>query len=175
MRRSRRENLPSHRRHPECASSWPERSRLQDGQIPHSSCGGETCRLLPISARDWHPKSHWDAAAGGGAARRSATSERRSFRWPDTSQHAVGMRPASASAYGQTCAASPSSILTGGPAADHEEVRFVQTPFWISSIWADGDFQRIENQFEEGPVMSEDKLGPRWSEFEKRRKANFPE
>ena len=88
---------------------------------------------------------------------------------------AAGMGPASASAYGQTCAASPSSILTGGPAADHEEVRFVQTPFWISSIWADDDFQRIENQFVEGPVMSEDKLGPRWSEFEKRRKANFPE
>ena len=29
-------------------------------------------------------------------------------------------------------------------AADHE-VRFC--PFWISYIWADDDFQRIENQF----------------------------
>ena len=69
------------------------------------------------------------------------------------------------------CFPPSSSILTGATAADHEEVRFVQTPFWISSIWADDDFQRIENQFEEGPVMLEDKLG-RWSEL-KRRKANF--
>ena len=82
------------------------------------------------------------------------------------------MRPASASAYGQTCAPPPpSSILTGATAADHEEeVRFVQTPFWISSIWPDDDFRRIENQFEEGPVTLEDKLGP-WSETEK---SKFP-
>ena len=62
------------------------------------------------------------------------------------------------------CFPPPASILTGASAADHEEVRFVQTPFWISSIWADDDFRRIENQFEEGPVMLEDKLGP-WSEL----------
>ena len=87
------------------------------------------------------------------------------------SEHAAaGMGPASASAYGQTCAA---SLLTGeGSAADHE-VRFVQTPFWISSIWADDDFQRIENHFEEGPVMLEDKLGPAWSELETE-KSKFP-
>ena len=87
------------------------------------------------------------------------------------SQHAeMGPVAASASAYAQTCAA---SLLTGaGSAADHE-VRFVQTPFWISSIWADDDFQRIENQFEEGPVMLEDKLGPAWSEFEME-KSKFP-